>query len=1141
MTVLYRLGFTCSLLGGLLVSCQKEESAKKSDDSSEQWRVEEWKEVSEGLESRLLAEQKEAEGSRFTKIEGGEIGVDFANLLKRENIKNYLLSGAGLTVGDVDGNGLPDLFLVSQDGANKLFKQMAPWEFVDATAASGILETNAWGAGAAFVDLDNDGDLDLFLCNKGSLDEVYLNQGGGRFVGNFYGAGDPTHRAPTMVAASDYDRDGDLDLYRTETRMFGLVEMFGSKVQTVKDEYGEWRADPRYNGEFVVVDGLPREMGTRDYLFRNDGPENGLVRYTDVTREAGLSLEKEHGLAAVWWDINNDMAPDLYVSNDFHTPDHLYQNDGKGGFVEVAEEALPYTSWSSMGSDFADINNDGWFDYLSTDMSATSHFKQKTMMGAMVDTAWFLDNLEPRQYMRNALQVNTGTGKFLDVAFYAGLDSTDWTWSGIFGDLDNDGLEDAFFTNGIERNVQDSDAAAARIKAKSEGATEEELHEQLLSGPRFKEKNLVFKNQGGFEFSNESESWRLDDETVSHGAVLVDLDRDGDLDLVVSNMNDPVGIYRNDSSGQKAILVSLVGEESNRFGLGARIEAVLSDGQKLSRMVTSSRGYMSGVEAVTHFGLGENELVKEMVVRWPSGRVQSFADVKAGYHYRVSESGEEANEEEEVEALFVAEEGRMGIEFQHRENDYNDFISQPLLPNRLSQFGPAMEVGDLNGDGRLDLYFGGAEGAEGALFFQGDDGKYDESVSEVLKGDVNYEDVAAKMFDADGDGDLDLYVVSGGASRRRGSERYRDRLYLNDGKGAFERAADGTLPDVLESGACVEAGDFDGDRDLDLFVGGRHVPGNYPTIPQSVLLRNEGGKFEKVESVVNEAGLVTGAQWGDFDGDGRLDLLVACEWGPVKFYQNTPEGFVENTGVAGLAKFTGWWTCVQVGDLDQDGDLDFVAGNFGLNTKYKVDAEHPATLFAHDFGGQGKLQLVEAKSKGGKLLPVRGRSCSASAMPHLLKNAPSYTAFASMSLQDLYTPQALDEAIRLEANTLATTVFWNDGKGRFKGEALPTLSQLAPVMDIAIADLDGDGLVDIALGQNFNGAQRETGRMNAGLGVVLTGDPEGGFRELWPAESGFFQRDDLRGLVAKDLDGDGAIDLITANNGSQPRVFKRVK
>lgn len=1106
------------------------------------WVAAEWQHVGEGIESRALEPAAApGQGKRFSRVDAAASGVEFHNQLDRENIKNYLLSGAGLAVGDVDGNGLPDLLLVSQDGPNRLFEQVAPWKFEDVSDASGIVDTKSWGAGAAFVDIDNDGDLDLYVCNKGARDEIYLNQGDGKFNGGSVGGAKPGLRAPTMVAFADYDRDGDLDFYRTETRLLSIKEMFAHKVLIKKDDQGAWQAHPSQASEFEMIAGVPRELGTQDRLFRNEGvAPNGMPKLVEVTRSAGIKIAREHGLAAVWWDFDNDGWPDLYVSNDFHTPDHLYRNNRDGTFTEVTGDALPYTSWSSMGSDFADINNDGWFDYLSTDMSATTHFKQKTMMGAMTDTAWFLDHLEPRQYMRNAMQVNTGTGKFIDVAFYAGLDSTDWTWAGIFGDLDNDGYEDAFFTNGIERNVQDSDQSIRMNKAKDAGASFEELQQVFLAGPRFTERNLAFRNMGGFRFESVGGTWGIGDETVSHGAVMADIDRDGDLDLVVNNMNDPVGIYRNDSGGANAILVSLRGTASNRYGLGARITVRLAGGQRLTRMLTSSRGYMSGTEALAHFGLGDQSSLEGISIDWPSGRQQRFGKLPAGQHYRITEAGEESMAAVAPAlrtAMFSEADGALGLSFEHSENQFDDFDLQPLLPNRLSRSGPAVAAGDVDRDGDMDVYFGAAADRESGLYLQVESGGFQRRAVPVLEADQSYEDVDAAWFDADRDGDLDLYVVSGGASRPAGDPHYKDRLYLNDGAGSLKQAPAGSLPDWSASGSCVAPCDFDGDGDTDLFVGARCVPGRYPTPPESALLLNDGGVFTRIAVA---AGMVTGAAWSDLDGDGHPELVVSTEWGPLRLYKVTGAGVEELAG-SGLAEHSGWWTCVVAGDIDGDGDEDLLAGNFGLNTKYHADREHPATLFAADFGKRGELQLVEAQHKEGKLLPVRGRSCSTSAMPHLLERAPSYTAFASKTLREIYTPEAIDSAQRFEANTLATTLFRNDGSGRFSADPLPVLSQLAPVMDIALGDFDRDGLIDVALAQNFNAAQRETGRMNAGLGVILSGQKDGQLSEMWPADSGFISRSDSRALVAIDLNGDRGTGLILGANGTAARVFVRAR
>ena len=1130
----------------IVCSCGDNDSSKTALNQQFQWQDNSFKKVDSLIERRSLAKniQNFESESLFKKIEGPEIGIQFHNQLNDENIKNYLLSGAGLTVGDFDKNGLPDLFLVSQDGPNKLFRQTSPWNFEDVTISAGIQDTKSWGSGAAFVDIDNDGDLDLFVCNKGNSDEIYMNQGDGTFKGGFVGGSKNSLRAPTMVAFADFDRDGDLDFYRTATRLVQLNEIFDGKVLTQTDDNGIVRAHPSQADQFVMIDGLPRELGTYDRLFRNDGiSEGGMPKLVDVTRKSGIKIEREHGLAAVWWDYNDDGWPDLYVSNDFHTPDHLYRNNGDSTFTEVTEEALAYTSWNSMGSDFSDINNDGLFDYLSTDMSATTHYKQKTMMGAMIDTAWFLDNLEPRQYMRNVMHVNTGTGKFVDVAFHAGIDSTDWTWAAVFGDLDNDGFEDVFFTNGIERNVQDSDQSIRLQQAGLKGATTDELRKIFLDSPRFKEKNLAFKNLGNFKFDNQSEGWGLDDETVSHGAILSDIDRDGDLDVVVNNMNDPVGIYMNTSKNSKenSLLISLIGNESNYYGLGSRLTLKMSNGQVMNRIVTSSRGYMSGAEPVTHFGwLSSWEEPEELTIHWPSGHRQTLNNLEGGWHYQISENVDTKKREAELvsdNSLFQKVDDALGIRFEHKENFYDDFKSQPLLPNRLSRFGPALALGDIDGDGDKDVFLGAARDRESAIFMQ-NNGQFERVACPILKSDQIYEDVDAIWLDVDNDGDSDLYVVSGGASQPAGHDDYQDRLYLNNGKGNLSKAPESAIPNLKFSGSRVAADDFDQDGDLDLFVGSRFVPGRYPTDPESALLINQGGQFSRLDSPVNSSGMVTDAKWSDIDGDKRPDLIVATEWGPVRVYQNKENGFHETTKIVGLEKYSGWWNCVIATDIDKDGDLDIIAGNFGTNTKYKASIKKPATLFASDFGENGTLQLVEAKFKEGRLLPVRGRSCSTTAMPHLLKRVPTYSSFASKTINEIYTPQAIDKSKKLEINTLESMVFRNNGSGEFIAEPLPFLSQMAPIMDLDFADLDGDGSNDIIVAQNFNAAQRETGRMNAGLGVVVSFKSDKTFSEIWPKMSGYHTRADSRRILIEDFGNDGTFEVLLGQNNGDFEVFR---
>ena len=1099
----------------------------------------EWQALQPLLEFQPLMERAEG-GTSFARVSGEDSGIHFQNTLEEKNIRNYLLNGAGLTVGDYDNDGLPDLFLVCQDGPNKLYRQVSPWKFEDVTEQAGIADQKAWGCGATFADMDNDGHLDLIVCNKGSANEFYHNNGRGGFEGGLFTMSAPDLASPTIAAPCDYDRDGDLDLYITANRIFDFKEVVGHKIEVIQEASGQRRVAPpndihaQFNEANLLI-----ELGTPDLLIQNNGggPGRPPALKSVAYQKSGMSGASEHGLAAVWFDVNNDQWPDLYVSNDFSTPDHLYLNEG-GTFRDVIGEMVAYTSFYSMGSDFADINNDGHLDYFSTDMSSTTHYKKKTMMGAMEDSAWFLDHLEPRQQMRNVLHVNTGSGKMIASEYFSRLDSTDWTWSALFGDLDNDGLEDLYVTNGMERNVQNADLAQKTNAMNRAGVPQDKIQETVRAAPRLAERNLAFRNKGGLHFETVNDDWGLTQETVSHGSVLADLDRDGDLDIIANGMNEPLLLVRNDSGEGEAILISLVGKKSNRFGLGTRITAHTKEGTR-TRIMTAVRGYASSSEPIVHLGLGESKVIERLVVQWPSGAVQELLDMKSGQHYRISEPDDVPAKPPAPRPLAPGLEdplflelpaAQTGLSFVHRENVVDDFASQPLLPNKLSHFGPALASGDLNGDKLPDLFVGGAAGSPGQVYLQKKDGTFLAAKVSVLAASVASEDVDAVIFDADGDGRNDLYVVSGGNHSAPGSASYQDRLYLNRGFPEFESAP---LPELTQSGGAVAVADVDHDGDLDVFTGARITPQNYPLAPTSHLLLNDGkGGFTPGLQI---SGMISDALFTDIDGDTWPDLIVTREWGCVSIWKNEKGTLTNIDASSGLSKHTGWWNGLSAGDLDGDGDIDFVASNFGLNNKYHATPDGPALLLAADFG-DGKMNLVEAIHEEGKVFPVRGKSCSTHAMPFLAKKFPTYHDFALADINEIYEPSKRKDLLELSATTLASHVILNNGDGTFSARLLPDAAQLAPSMGSIIRDFDGDGALDLVLAQNFFHPQRETGRMNSCLNLFLKGDGKGGFSPAWPLESGLNTRDDSRNLVV--VPTGGRLLMISAPNNGMMRSFQ---
>ena len=880
------------------------------------------------------------------------------------------------------------------------------------------------------------------------------------------------------------------------------------------------------------ADGRPifkiQKVGQRDVLFRNEGG-----KFVDVSQKAGI-YGTGFGLSATWWDYNSDGWIDLWVGNDFDDPDRVYRNNGDGTFTDVVKEVVPHTSWFSMGADFADLDGDQNPDFLIADMSGTNHFKQKVNMGSMGGKAEFLRTADPQQYMRNALYLGTGGERLMESAHMAGLANSDWTWTVKLSDFDCDGRADVFMTNGMSKNFNESDNSAVIAKA---GETEWDRHVRAGT-EELREPNLAFRNEGDLKFKNVGKEWGLDHVGMSFSTAHVDLDQDGDLDMVVCNLGEEVSIYRNNTQEGNRMMISLRGAGANHFGIGAKVVLTLEDGSKQQRRLIPVRGYMASNEPVIHFGLGEQK-PESMTITWADGVRQLVGDLKANHHYTISQSSESPapNSDAGESPMFASSEALKGA--GHKENEFNDFARQPLLPNKLSQLGPGQAWGDFDQDGDDDLWLGGASGSPAQLWRNEGRGSFTQIAMPILNEDAAYEDMGGLWFDADGNGTMDLYVVSGGSDFHPEDPELSDRLYFNDGK-TLTRAAGGTLPTTQTSGGTVVGADYDRDGDIDLFVGGRQVPGAYPEPAQSILLKNDGGKFS--DSGLDVKGLITSALWSDVNGDGWIDLLLTEEWGAVRVFQNTGGQLSEVTEGTGIASLTGWWNGIAGGDFDGDGDIDYAVTNFGLNTKYHASAKHPALIYYGDFENLGRKRIVEAEFEDDILYPGRGRSCSSNAMPHLRKTFTSFKQFAGSSLTDIYQPDRLKNALKLSVAVLEAGVFINEsekgGAPKFTFRPFPRIAQIAPSFGVVASDVNGDGHLDLYLAQNFHSPQVETGRMSGGLSQLLLGKGDGTFEPVPLSSSGLEVAGDAASLTKVDLNGDGRLDFLIARNDGPIAAFE---
>lgn len=1066
-----------------------------------------------------------------------DTGIDFSNFMSRSRTNLLIETGSGVALGDFDNDGLVDVYLAGSDVANRLYRNVGNFKFEDVTDAAGvdgrINDQRVWASGATFADIDNDGDLDLYVCNMAAPNLLYVNQNDGTFVEQSRLAGCDYTGASKQANFCDYDRDGDLDMYLLtyQDRPVPNKPMFreGSSGVEVLPGNEQWVG---------VIDGHKIIAGQRDVLFQN----NGDGTFVDVTSKAGI-FGNGFGLSCNWFDFDNDHWQDLYVGSDFKQPDKLYRNNRDGTFTDVLPETANRTPWFSMGMDSGDLNNDGWLDLMVADMADRTHYGQKVNMGSMGSDAWFLKRGKPRQFMQNCTFINSGAGRLMESAVLSGLAKTDWTWAVRLVDMDNDGRQDVLVTNGHARDNMNSDLTnrIAEMR-KQKNFKEEDLAAVHRAIPVRKNTNLAYRNLGGLAFESVGEAWGLDLDGVSHAAALADLDGDGDLDCIVNNYYQQTSVYENQSCDGRRVLFELRCDKNNFFGVGTKIE-LWHDGHYQRKDLQPSRGYLGCDPMSLHFGLGDSETLERVKITWPDGTSQELSNLDSGFVYRVLESDAPAAEsfDDKPAALFADVTKKTNFKFKHVESDYDDYQREPLIPFSVSKLGGAIAGGDVNGDGRPDFYCGGAAGMAGRMLVSRSDKTF-QPVDGPWQQHRPSEDMGALLFDCDGDQDLDLYVASGSNEWPENSQPYQDRLYLNDGTGKFTESPGDALPKIFHSSSCVAAADFDRDGDLDLFVGSRSVPGKYPLTPQSQLLINDGeGRFSIADSALRDdlqqVGLVNSAIWSDFNSDGWIDLIVASEWGPLSFYKNDDGKLINATQSLGVARYLGWWHGIAAADLDRDGDIDYVVTNQGQNTKYHATPKHPHRLYYDDFDNSGTIDLVEAEFEGDTEYPVRGRSCSSRCMPFIADKYKTYHDFSLATVADIYQTKSVQRPAK-EVNFLQSAVFWNEGDQGFTIAALPSLAQISPSYGIAANDFDGDGQADILMVGNFFHSQPETGYMAGGLGWWLRSTGDRQFEPIWPNRSGVVVPGDANGLAIADYDNDGDQDAMIAINDGDYQLLE---